>query len=140
MPRNVDLSVCTSKQDTISSHQILITEASDSLFRQYDFKNATSIQLGKGVHSCNKDGIYCYGNTILFHRWQRYAESAKTIVFSKDFHSITHDVTEDVNLNNSLKSLSVKLPRISVAEKPIKAVRGSAPQRPRDTPSPSKNI
>lgn len=45
----------------------------------------------------------------------------KEIVFSKDFHSITHDVTEDVNLNNSLKSLSVKLPRISVAEKPIKA-------------------
>lgn len=45
----------------------------------------------------------------------------KEIVFSKDFHSITHDVTEDVNLNASLKSLSVKLPRISVAEKPIKA-------------------
>ena len=42
-------------------------------------------------------------------------------MFSKDFHSITHDVIEDVNLNNSLKSLSVKLPRISVAEKPIKA-------------------
>lgn len=48
-------------------------------------------------------------------------EQDKEIVFSKDFHSITHDVTEDVNLNNSLKSLSVKLPRISVAEKPIKA-------------------
>lgn len=48
-------------------------------------------------------------------------EQDKEIVFSKDFHSITHDVIEDVNLNNSLKSLSVKLPRISVAEKPIKA-------------------
>lgn len=48
-------------------------------------------------------------------------EQDKEIVFSKDFHSITHDVTEDVNLNNSLKSLSVKLPQISVAEKPIKA-------------------
>lgn len=104
MPRNVDLSVYTSKQDTISSHQILITEASDSLFRQYDFKNATSIQLGKGVHSCNKDGIYCYGNTILFHRWQRYAESAKTIVFSKDFGEF------DLRLNRGVKEAYIMFP------------------------------
>ena len=103
---NGDLQQSIEIQDSTVSQPIIINDINDNLV-DYDWYNATSVELSSTIHACPNKQIYCYGNVILMNGNLRYASNSESLAF---YFPFLKNINIGISLNKNVQDVYVLYP------------------------------